>query len=73
MRKREQEVLKTLNELQAQAQGVMEVISNPEVVAALRQDKQHNLTYLKENHGVRFRPLVRALFALTGFHPAGHP
>lgn len=31
----------------------METISNPEVVSALRQDKQHNLTYLKENHGVR--------------------
>ncbi|KAL7338029.1 eIF3 subunit 6 N terminal domain-containing protein [Rhodotorula toruloides] len=52
LRKREQKVLKTLNELRAQAQGVMEVISNPEVVSALRQDKQHNLTYLKENHGV---------------------
>ena len=52
-RKREQEVVKTLNELQAQAQGVMETISNPEVVSALRQDKQHNLTYLKDNHGVR--------------------
>ncbi|GAA5927783.1 hypothetical protein JCM3775_006079 [Rhodotorula graminis] len=51
-RKREEEVVKTLNELQAQAQGVMEVISNPEVVSALRQDKQHNLTYLKENHNV---------------------
>ncbi|GAA5854528.1 hypothetical protein JCM8547_004876 [Rhodosporidiobolus lusitaniae] len=51
-RKREQEVVKSLNELQAQAQAVMEVISNPEVVSALRQDKQHNLTYLKDNHNI---------------------
>ncbi|GAA5906592.1 hypothetical protein JCM6882_008069 [Rhodosporidiobolus microsporus] len=57
-RKREQEVVKTLNELQAQAQGVMEVISNPEVVSALRQDKQHNLTYLKENHGVTLEQIA---------------
>lgn len=53
-RKREQTVVATLNELQAQAQKVMDVISNPEVVAALRQDKLHNLTYLKDNHGVRW-------------------
>ncbi|GAA6004986.1 hypothetical protein JCM10207_008470 [Rhodosporidiobolus poonsookiae] len=58
-RKQEQEVVKTLNELQAQAQGVMEVISNPEVVSALRQDKQHNLTYLKENHGVTLEQIAQ--------------
>ncbi|KAK4700623.1 translation initiation factor 3 subunit E, partial [Phenoliferia sp. Uapishka_3] len=51
-RKREQTVVATLNELQAQAQTVMDVISNPEVVAALRQDKLHNLAYLKDTHGV---------------------
>ncbi|BGP15016.1 hypothetical protein JCM10213_002839 [Rhodosporidiobolus nylandii] len=57
-RKQEAEVVKTLNELQAQAQGVMDVISNPEVVSALRQDKQHNLTYLKENHGVTLEQIA---------------
>ncbi|CEQ40504.1 SPOSA6832_02116, partial [Sporobolomyces salmonicolor] len=57
-RKREQEVVKTLNELQAQAQGVMEVISNPEVVSALRQDKQHNLNYLKENHNMTLEQIA---------------
>ncbi|GAA6037881.1 hypothetical protein JCM8097_005084 [Rhodosporidiobolus ruineniae] len=57
-RKQEQEVVKTLNELQAQAQGVMEVISNPEVVSALRQDKQHNLSYLKESHGVTLEQIA---------------
>ena len=35
----------------------MDVISNPEVVAALRQDKLHNLAYLKDTHGVRGFPL----------------
>lgn len=33
----------------------MDVISNPEVVTALRQDKLHNLTYLKDTHGVSLR------------------
>ncbi|KAM0745649.1 eukaryotic translation initiation factor 3 subunit 6 [Meredithblackwellia eburnea MCA 4105] len=51
-KQREETVVATLNELQSQAQKVMEVISNPEVVAALRQDKLHNLTYLKDAHGV---------------------
>lgn len=41
-----------MTELQQQASKVMDVISNPEVVSALRQDKLHNLAYLKDNHGV---------------------
>ncbi|SCV70739.1 BQ2448_3501 [Microbotryum intermedium] len=49
---RQEQVVSTLNDLQSKAQSVMETISNPEVVAALRQDKQHNLHYLKESHGV---------------------
>ncbi|GAA5971901.1 hypothetical protein JCM11641_001561 [Rhodosporidiobolus odoratus] len=57
-RNQEQEVVKQLNELQAQAQGVMDIISNPEVVTALRQDKQHNLTYLKENHNVSLEQIA---------------
>jgi len=64
-RKREQEVVKSLNDLQAQAQGIMETISNPEVVSALRQDKQHNLNYLKENHGVNFSFLPPFVFSRT--------
>lgn len=52
-RTREQAVVATHGELQAQAQAVMDVISNPEVVSALRQDKLHNLAYLKDNHSVR--------------------
>lgn len=51
-KKREQAVVATFGELQAQASAVMDVISNPEVVSALRQDKLHNLAYLKDNHAV---------------------
>lgn len=50
---REQTVVATLKELEAQAGAIMDVISSPEVVSALRQDKLHNLTYLKDNHNVR--------------------
>jgi hypothetical protein len=32
----------------------MDVISNPEVFQALKQDKVQNLQFLKEHHGVRF-------------------
>jgi translation initiation factor 3 subunit E len=38
--------------LQAEAQRVMEVIENPDVIAAIRQDKLQNLKFLKENYGV---------------------
>lgn len=51
-KQREQEIRSTMGELQQKAQKVMDVISNPEVVSALRQDKLHNLAYLKDNHGV---------------------
>jgi translation initiation factor 3 subunit E len=51
-KQREQQIRSTMTELQQQASKVMDVISNPEVVSALRQDKLHNLAYLKDNHGV---------------------
>lgn len=38
--------------LQQEAQAVLNVIENPEVAQALRQDKNQNLQYLKENYGV---------------------
>ncbi|KAH8914771.1 hypothetical protein BT69DRAFT_1342320 [Atractiella rhizophila] len=50
--KKEESVVKTLADLQQKAVKVMEVISGPEVVAALRQDKMQNLAYLKDNHGL---------------------
>lgn len=49
---REQTVLATFNDLQGKAGAMMDVISNPAVVSALRQDKLQNLAYLKDNHNV---------------------
>jgi translation initiation factor 3 subunit E len=49
--KREKAV--AINEqLQQEAQAVLDVIENPDVAQALRQDKNQNLTYLKDNYGV---------------------
>ena len=46
------EVLQTLENLQAEAQKVLDIIENPEVISALRQDKLQNLNFLKEKYGV---------------------
>ena len=49
--KREKAV--AINEqLQQEAQAVLDVIENPDVAQALRQDKNQNLTYLRDNYGV---------------------
>jgi len=53
-RKRE-EVLQTLQEFQSEAQKVLDIIENPEVLANLRQDKLQNLHYLEKNFGVGFQ------------------
>ncbi|KAI9294211.1 eukaryotic translation initiation factor 3, subunit 6 [Neoconidiobolus thromboides FSU 785] len=45
-----EKVLSNLEELNKQAQKVMDVIENPEVISALRQDKEFNLKFLNENH-----------------------
>jgi len=51
--KRKEAVSKN-EKLQQDAQAVLDVIENPEVAQALRQDKNQNLQYLKDNYGVRF-------------------
>lgn len=50
--KRESAV-ETNERLQQEAQAVLDVIENPDVAQALRQDKNQNLQYLKENYNVR--------------------
>ena len=50
--KREKAVA-TNEQLQAEAQIVLDVIENPDVAQALRQDKIQNLQYLKEHYNVR--------------------
>ena len=49
---RRKEILDKLQNSQAEAQKVMDVIENPEVIQALRQDKLQNLQFLKDNYGV---------------------
>ena len=39
-------------QLQQEAQAVLDVIEDPDVAQALRQDKNQNLNYLKDNYGV---------------------
>ena len=49
--KREKAV--AINEqLQQEAKAVLDVIENPDVAQALRQDKNQNLAYLKDNYDV---------------------
>jgi translation initiation factor 3 subunit E len=55
-RKREQAV-STHERLELEAQAVLDVIENPDVAQALRQDKNQNLQYLKDNYNVRLQHL----------------
>ena len=45
--------MRTNERLQLEAQAVLDVIENPDVAQALRQDKNQNLQYLKDNYDVR--------------------
>ncbi|KAG0326885.1 eukaryotic translation initiation factor 3 subunit E, partial [Podila humilis] len=47
-----EDILEKLQASQAEAQKVMDVIENPDVIAALRQDKLQNLQFLKDNYGM---------------------
>ena len=59
-----QNAVYTNERLQQEAQAVLDVIENPDVAQALRQDKNQNLSYLKDNYGVRCT-LVPSSFSLT--------
>ncbi|KAF9583379.1 eukaryotic translation initiation factor 3 subunit E [Lunasporangiospora selenospora] len=50
--KKREEILEQFQNQQAEAQKVMDVIENPDVIAALRQDKLQNLQFLRENYGM---------------------
>ncbi|KAH9978351.1 eIF3 subunit 6 N terminal domain-containing protein [Russula compacta] len=55
--KREKAV--AINEqLQQEAQAVLDVIENPDVAQALRQDKNQNLAYLKDNYGLTLEQIT---------------
>ncbi|WAR55399.1 hypothetical protein PtB15_6B140 [Puccinia triticina] len=49
---KEEQVMNKLDTLQESVDQIMSVISAPEVVAALRQDKAQNLAYLEKEHNV---------------------
>jgi hypothetical protein len=50
------QAVSTNERLQQEAQAVLDVIENPDVIQALRQDKFQNLQYLKENYNVLSHP-----------------
>lgn len=50
--KKRQSVIDRLQLLQDESKEVVDLFQNAEVVARLRQDKQFNLNFLKENYGV---------------------
>ncbi|RDB14968.1 Eukaryotic translation initiation factor 3 subunit E [Hypsizygus marmoreus] len=47
-----QNAVSTHERLQQEAQAVLDVIENPDVAQALRQDKNQNLQYLKDNYNL---------------------
>ncbi|KAG1750764.1 eIF3 subunit 6 N terminal domain-containing protein [Suillus lakei] len=55
--KRERAV-STNERLQLEAQAVLDVIENPDVAQALRQDKNQNLQYLKDNYNLTLEQIT---------------
>ncbi|TFY54612.1 hypothetical protein EVG20_g9633, partial [Dentipellis fragilis] len=55
--KREKAV-STNEQLQQEAQAVLDVIENPDVAQALRQDKNQNLQYLKDNYNLTLEQIT---------------
>lgn len=53
-----QNAVSTHERLQQEAQAVLDVIENPDVAQALRQDKNQNLQFLKDNYNVRSPSLL---------------
>ncbi|GLB38820.1 putative component of the eukaryotic translation initiation factor 3 (eIF-3) complex, which is involved in protein synthesis of a specialized repertoire of mRNAs and, together with other initiation factors, stimulates binding of mRNA and methionyl-tRNAi to the 40S ribosome [Lyophyllum shimeji] len=56
----------THERLQLEAQAVLDVIENPDVAQALRQDKNQNLQYLKDNYNLTLDQ-IRALYNFGQF------
>ena len=50
---RAQQVIRRRDDLKDKADRVIEIISNPQVAAALGQDKERNLATLREKYNVR--------------------
>ncbi|EEB07289.2 eIF3e subunit Int6 [Schizosaccharomyces japonicus yFS275] len=50
--KKRESVLEELSELEEEAQKILTVLEDPELIAALRQDKGQNLQYLQEHYNI---------------------
>lgn len=50
---RREKVLEKLAAFEKESAELLQVLRNPDVVAALRPDRAQNIAYLKENHNVR--------------------
>ncbi|KAL4062111.1 eIF3 subunit 6 N terminal domain-containing protein [Scleroderma citrinum] len=64
--KKRETAVSTNEDLQHEAQAVLDVIENPDVAQALRQDKNQNLTYLKDHYGVTLEH-INALYNFGKF------
>lgn len=60
---RADEIMKRGEDLKQKADKVIEIISNPQVAAALGQDKERNLATLKEKYSVRNKSHTTMLHA----------
>ncbi|KAF8531485.1 eukaryotic translation initiation factor 3 subunit 6 [Gautieria morchelliformis] len=56
--KKRDKVVSTNDRLEQEAQTVLEIIENPEVAQALRQDKRQNLQYLKDHFGLTLEQIT---------------
>lgn len=65
---RADQIVERRDELREKADQVIAIISNPQVAAALGQDKERNLATLKEKYGVSFLLLLCLLFVCVPFH-----
>ncbi|KAG5438317.1 hypothetical protein PCANB_002805 [Pneumocystis canis] len=64
--KKKQEEMEELCNLNKESQKVLEVLENPEIIALLKQDKAHNLQFLKETHGISV-DMINSLYKLGKF------
>ncbi|KAG0225774.1 eIF3 subunit 6 N terminal domain-containing protein [Mortierella sp. GBAus27b] len=64
--KKREEILEQLERAQAEARKVLDVIENPDVIAALRQDKLQNQNFLKDNYGMT-PEMIQTLYKLGQF------
>ncbi|KAG4305633.1 hypothetical protein PORY_001189 [Pneumocystis oryctolagi] len=64
--KKKEKELEEFETLDKESKGVLEVLENPEIIAALRQDKAQNLQYLKESYGITVE-MINSLYRLGKF------